>query len=86
MKLFAALNRLLRILFVIIRYRLDDIVYALPLPWYLRATRYVLPWRWLPRPSKTLPRGARLRLALEGPRPVFIQFVQSLSTRRVRMP
>ena len=36
MKLFAALNRLLRIFFVVIRYRLDDIVYALPLPWYLR--------------------------------------------------
>ena len=86
MKLFAALNRLLRIFFVVIRYRLDDIVYALPLPWYLRATRYVLPWRWLPRPSKTLPRGARLRLALEGLGPVFVKFGQILSTRRDLMP
>ncbi len=86
MKLFAALNRLLRIFFVVIRYRLDDIVYALPLPWYLRATRYALPWRWLPRPSKTLPRGARLRLALEGLGPVFIKFGQILSTRRDLMP
>ena len=49
MKLFAALRRLLRILFVVIRYRLDDLLYALPLPWWLDATRYLLPWRWLPR-------------------------------------
>ncbi|TWI54159.1 2-octaprenylphenol hydroxylase [Pseudomonas duriflava] len=86
MKLFAALRRLLRIFLVVIRYRLDDLVYALPLPWYLRLTGYFMPWRWLPRPRKSLPRGARLRLALEGLGPVFIKFGQILSTRRDLLP
>lgn len=86
MKLFAALRRLLRIFLVVVRYRLDDLVYALPLPWYLRLTGYFLPWRWLPRPRKSLSRGARLRLALEGLGPVFIKFGQILSTRRDLLP
>ena len=64
MKLFAALRRLLRILLVVIRYRLDDLLYALPLPWWLDATRYLLPWRWLPRARRSESRGACLRLAL----------------------
>ena len=41
MKLFSALLRLLRILLVVIRYRLDDHLYALPLPWWLGATRTI---------------------------------------------
>ena len=44
-----AVRRLLRIQRVVIRYRLDDLLFALPLPWFLLAVRYVLPWRWLPR-------------------------------------
>ena len=35
MKLFA-IRRLWRILQVTIRYRLDDLVFALPLPWHIR--------------------------------------------------
>ncbi len=86
MKLFAALRRLLRILFVVIRYRLDDLVYELPLPWWLRSTGYLLPWRWLPRGKVHASRGARLRLALEHLGPVFIKFGQILSTRRDLLP
>ncbi len=86
MKLFAALSRLLRILFVVIRYRLDDLVLELPLPWYLRVGGYLLPWRWLPRRSSPYSRGQRLRLALEGLGPVFIKFGQILSTRRDLLP
>jgi ubiquinone biosynthesis protein len=86
MKLFAALRRLLRILFVVIRYRLDDLVLELPLPWWLRTSSYLLPWRWLPRRRATLSRGARLRLALEALGPVFIKFGQILSTRRDLLP
>ena len=62
MKLFAALNRLLRIFFVVIRYRLDDIVYALPLPWYLRATRYVLDRPHRPGGGCANRRGSRRRV------------------------
>jgi ubiquinone biosynthesis protein len=86
MKLFAALRRLLRILLVVIRYRLDDLLYALPLPWWLDATRYLLPWRWLPRARRSESRGARLRLALQDLGPVFVKFGQILSTRRDLLP
>ena len=61
MKLFAAARRLFRILLVVIRYRLDDIILDLPMPWWLRATSYLLPWRWIPRRRSELSRGARLR-------------------------
>ncbi|MDY0250446.1 MAG: ubiquinone biosynthesis regulatory protein kinase UbiB [Pseudomonas sp.] len=84
MKLIAT-RRLWRILRVAIRYRLDDLLFALPLPWHLRAMQWLLPWRWLPR-RKTLPRGEALRLALEDLGPVFIKFGQILSTRRDLLP
>ncbi|MBV2207468.1 MAG: ubiquinone biosynthesis regulatory protein kinase UbiB [Pseudomonas sp.] len=86
MKLFAATARLFRILLVVIRYRLDDILLDLPMPWWLRTTSYLLPWRWVPRRQSTLSRGARLRLALEGLGPIFIKFGQLLSTRRDLLP
>ncbi len=60
-----AVRRLLRIQRVVIRYRLDDLLFELPLPWFLLALRYVLPWRWFPRKPLELNRGARLRLALQ---------------------
>ncbi|UCO97841.1 ubiquinone biosynthesis regulatory protein kinase UbiB [Metapseudomonas lalkuanensis] len=85
MKLLAA-RRLLRIQQVVIRYRLDDLLLELPLPWWLRTLSYALPWRWLPRRELPLSRGARLRLALEDLGPIFIKFGQLLSTRRDLMP
>ena len=85
MKLLAA-RRLLRIQRVVIRYQLDDLLFALPLPLWLRLSRFVLPWRWLPRKTLTLSRGARLRLALEELGPIFIKFGQLLSTRRDLLP
>lgn len=85
MKLLAA-RRLLRIQQVVIRYRLDDLLLELPLPWWLRTLSYALPWRWLPRKELSLSRGERLRLALEDLGPIFIKFGQLLSTRRDLMP
>ena len=81
-----AVRRLLRIQRVVIRYRLDDLLFALPLPWFLLAVRYVLPWRWFPRKQLALSRGARLRLALQDLGPIFIKFGQILSTRRDLLP
>ena len=75
MKLLAA-RRLLRIQRVVIRYQLDDLLFALPLPFWLRVLRFVLPWRWLPRKAFPLTRGARLRLALEELGPIFSKFGQ----------
>ena len=81
-----AVRRLLRIQRVVIRYRLDDLLFDLPLPWFLLALRYVLPWRWFPRKPLDLSRGARLRLALQDLGPIFIKFGQILSTRRDLLP
>ncbi|WP_375740524.1 ubiquinone biosynthesis regulatory protein kinase UbiB [Pseudomonas boanensis] len=81
-----AIRRLLRIQQVIIRYRLDDLLLDLPLPWWLRTLSYALPWRWLPRKELSLSRGERLRRALEDLGPIFIKFGQLLSTRRDLMP
>lgn len=86
MKLFAAAHRLLRIFLILIRYRLDDLIFDLPMPFWLRSLGYLLPWRWLPRCKSTQSRGARLRLALEGLGPIFIKFGQILSTRRDLLP
>ncbi|WP_166358131.1 ubiquinone biosynthesis regulatory protein kinase UbiB [Pseudomonas akapageensis] len=81
-----AVRRLLRIQRVVIRYRLDDLLFALPLPWWLMATRFAMPWRWFPRKPLDLSRGARLRLALQDLGPIFIKFGQLLSTRRDLLP
>nr|WP_298142062.1 ubiquinone biosynthesis regulatory protein kinase UbiB [uncultured Pseudomonas sp.] len=81
-----AVRRLIRIQRVVVRYQLDDLLFALPLPLWLRVSRFVLPWRWLPRRALPLSRGARLRLALEELGPIFIKFGQLLSTRRDLLP
>src|SRR5450830_1218841 len=81
-----AVRRLFRIQRVVIRYRLDDLLFALPLPWFLLAVRYVLPWRWFPRKPLDLSRGTRLRLALQDLGPIFVKFGQVLSTRRDLLP
>ncbi|MEE4094612.1 ubiquinone biosynthesis regulatory protein kinase UbiB [Pseudomonas viridiflava] len=81
-----AVRRLFRIQRVVIRYRLDDLLFALPLPWWMLAARFVLPWRWLPRSKSELSRGARFRLALQDLGPIFIKFGQLLSTRRDLLP
>ncbi|KAA0693835.1 ubiquinone biosynthesis regulatory protein kinase UbiB [Halopseudomonas laoshanensis] len=80
-----ALLRLMRILHIFTRYRLDQLLGAFPLPWAGRFLLKVGPWRLRPAP-KNLSRGARLRLACEDLGPVFIKFGQILSTRRDLLP
>ncbi|HCB43676.1 MAG TPA: ubiquinone biosynthesis regulatory protein kinase UbiB, partial [Pseudomonas sp.] len=80
-----AFVRLLRILHIFTRYRLDQILLDLPLPLLGRLLLQLGPWRLRPAP-KDLSRGARLRKACEDLGPVFIKFGQILSTRRDLMP
>ncbi len=74
--------RLVRIIVVALRYRLDELVLsgidhplAVRLLWLVRLGS---------RPK--MPRGLRLRLALESLGPIFVKFGQVLSTRRDLIP
>ncbi len=76
--------RLLKILRVSGRYRLDLLLDPANLPPMPRAAFRLAPWRFLPEPE--MPRGERLRRALEELGPVFVKFGQMLSTRRDLLP
>jgi len=74
--------RILRILVVSWRYRLDELVLSgFDHPWAVRLLRIVR----MGSPPK-MPRGERLRLALEALGPIFVKFGQVLSTRRDLIP
>jgi ubiquinone biosynthesis protein len=76
--------RALRIGRVLLRYRLDDLLGDTPAERWLKVMR-----PFVPRASRTiaaLPRGARLRLALQELGPIFVKFGQILSTRRDLVP
>ncbi len=76
--------RLLKILRTVGRYRLDEFIDMERLPTLPRYALALSPWRLQQAPD--LPRGVRLRRALEELGPVFIKFGQMLSTRRDLLP
>ncbi len=76
--------RLAKILRIVGRYRLDEFVDKERLSALPRFALDLSPWRLHPAPD--LPRGVRLRRALEELGPVFIKFGQMLSTRRDLLP
>ncbi|MBE0489402.1 MAG: ubiquinone biosynthesis regulatory protein kinase UbiB [Halomonas sp.] len=78
------LLRLLRIFWVITRFRLDTLIPLERLPWGLRTLLRLSPLRLVPIGERS--RGARLRLALESLGPIFVKFGQVLSTRRDLLP
>src|SRR5436190_22394760 len=76
------LGRLLRIVVVALRHGLDDLALGHARVRPLRTlSRTLLFWRDL-----TVPRGVRIRRALEDLGPIFIKFGQVLSTRRDLLP
>ncbi|GAA5002750.1 ubiquinone biosynthesis regulatory protein kinase UbiB [Pseudoluteimonas lycopersici] len=76
--------RALRIGRVLLRYRLDDLANGTPAERWLRLARPFVPSA--PKEIAALPRGARLRLALQELGPIFVKFGQILSTRRDLIP
>ncbi|MBA2412115.1 MAG: ubiquinone biosynthesis regulatory protein kinase UbiB [Burkholderiaceae bacterium] len=75
------LLRLFRILAVVWRYRLDEIVVA-----SLKNAALVRLVDWTSFGAPREPRGVRLRRALEDLGPIFVKFGQVLSTRRDLLP
>ncbi len=78
------LRRLLKIIAVISRHRLDCLIPMERLPWFLVLLLQCSPFRLIPMGDKT--RGERLRLVLEELGPIFVKFGQMLSTRRDLLP
>src|SRR5690606_41247944 len=79
-----AFLRLFRILLVFTRYRLDQLIQPLPLPWYGRLM-LLGPWRLCPAPNG-LTRGLGLRPALDGLAPEFVKLAPIRSARTDRLP
>ena len=74
--------RLLKIIFVVLRFGLDEFLLAHErTSWMLRPLNWLLFFRNISRP-----RAERLRLALETLGPIFVKFGQMLSTRRDLIP
>ena len=76
------LFRLLKIIFVVLRFGLDEFLLAhTRTRWLLATFNLLLFFR-----NTSAPRAQRLRLALESLGPIFVKFGQVLSTRRDLMP
>jgi ubiquinone biosynthesis protein len=73
------LRRLITIIRITAKYRLDNLIDKQQLPFALRVLFAISPLRLFPEPK--MERGERLRLTLESLGPIFIKFGQALSTR-----
>jgi ubiquinone biosynthesis protein len=79
------LLRLLSIQRVLVRHGLDDLITSTHLFRPLRFLFYISPWTWGQRKSD-LPRGVRIREALQELGPIYVKFGQSVSTRLDILP
>jgi len=69
---------------VLVRYRLDAILFTLKPLRPLSFLLHLLPWNWFRRVEGT--HGERIRRSLEDLGPIFVKFGQMLSTRRDLLP
>ena len=78
--------RFVKIERVMVKYALEEL-FLEGSPMHLFKHLFVLsPTRWTSRDTRCLPRGQRIRLALEELGPVFVKLGQVLSTRRDLLP
>lgn len=77
------LLRLLKIIFVFLRYGMDELLFAIPPFKQVHFLVRLSPWHWYVRRQ---PRGQRIRKTLEALGPIFVKFGQLLSTRRDLLP
>ncbi len=82
----SSLLRLLRIEHVFVKYGLEELILDASNHAWLKHLFIVSPTRWLYREQRQLPRGQRIRLALQELGPVFVKLGQILSTRRDLLP
>ncbi len=78
--------RLARIQHVMVKYALEELFLENTPAHNLRHLFLLSPTRWMNRETRALPRGKRIRLALEELGPVFVKLGQVLSTRRDLLP
>jgi len=81
-----SLLRLFRIEHVFVKYGLESLILKAAGRESLNHLFLLSPTRWLNRENRALPRGERIRLALEELGPVFVKLGQVLSTRRDLLP
>ena len=82
----ARVTRFFEIERVIVRYGLEELFFGSTPARSLRHLSLLSPTRWTSAETRALPRGTRLRLALEALGPVFVKLGQMLSTRRDLLP
>lgn len=76
--------RLITIYRILVRHRLDEIIFAAHILRHLRFLWYIFPWNWWARSCQ--PRAIRLCRTLEDLGPIFVKFGQILSTRADLLP
>jgi ubiquinone biosynthesis protein len=78
--------RFARIEHVMVKYALEELFLENTPARNLRHLFLLSPTRWMSRETRALPRGVRIRRALEELGPVFVKLGQVLSTRRDLLP
>lgn len=84
MKIITRITRIVHIHFVLARYNIDEIILGTHWFYPLRFLVLFNPFFW--RFNKKLPRGERIRRALEDLGPLFVKMGQIMSTRRDLLP
>lgn len=84
MKIITRPLRLMRIIFILMRYNIDEIVLGTHWFYPLRLAVYFNPFYWTT--GRNMPRAERIRCAIEQLGPIFVKAGQIVSTRRDLLP